>query len=189
MKQQADDTLAIRSADAEDFHALTALYQRSVAYNPQGFIQDLSFHGSLVERIPSWRAQGGDVVVAYRGGALVGLAALAPHDVARAELCKLHVDPDRQGQGIGRALCDTLIAGAHRSGFLAIELHVTVTQTRAMALYESLGFVPHRRTLFETVVFGEPVAFDTLHMCLPLSDSAAQIRQPSSRKPVFVSNS
>lgn len=180
--------VTLRSAEPADFQPLTALYQRSVLNNPRGFIQDFSYHGSLVERITAWRERGGDVIVAYFGGVLTGLGALAPHDAGRVELCKLHVDPGHLSRGIGRALCEALIASARRSGFCDLVLHVTVTQERAIGLYESLGFVEHRREPFETVVYGERVVFDTLHMTLPLKDSALESAHPAS-KAAFPGNS
>jgi ribosomal protein S18 acetylase RimI-like enzyme len=180
------NNLTIRSADAADFQPLMALYRRSILDNPRGFIQDLTFHGSLIEHIPGWRKQRGDVIVAYLENVLVGLGALAPLDAARAELCKLHVDADYQGAGVGRAICETLIATARRSGFFALELHVTLTQERAIALYQSLGFVQHQRAAFETVVFGKRAVFDTVFMRLLLSKSVRQHTHSEARADLYL---
>jgi GNAT superfamily N-acetyltransferase len=51
------------------------------------------------------------------------------------------VDPGHCGRGVGRALCEYVIAWARGSGFLAIQFNAVVeTNTRAVRLYESLGF-------------------------------------------------
>ena len=45
------------------------------------------------------------------------------------------------GLGIGRALAEACIECAKRAGYLQLELDVVAENTRAIALYESLGFV------------------------------------------------
>jgi GNAT superfamily N-acetyltransferase len=51
------------------------------------------------------------------------------------------VDPDRSGRGVGRALCEHVIEWARATGFRAIQFNAVVeTNTRAVGLYESLGF-------------------------------------------------
>jgi L-amino acid N-acyltransferase YncA len=51
------------------------------------------------------------------------------------------VDPDRARRGAGRALGEDMIAWARASGFRAIQFNSVVeSNTRAVALWESLGF-------------------------------------------------
>jgi ribosomal protein S18 acetylase RimI-like enzyme len=162
------DTILIRPATDDDTKALCALYCDSVRCNRDGFIQDLSFHGCLIAKTLLWREKGGDMLVAHDSGGLVGMGALAPHDDARVELCKLHVNANRQGRGIGRMLVQSLIALAAERGFPEMTLHVTKTQAAAISLYRSLGFRQSGEELFATTVFGAPVEFPTVHMRLPL---------------------
>jgi ribosomal protein S18 acetylase RimI-like enzyme len=166
--------IKIRSADWEDFGPVCDLYGQSVKSNPKGFIQDLTFHGCLIQKMQHWREIGGDMLVAIAGGGLVGFGALAPEEGGRAELCKLHVDSKWQGQGIGRLLATGLISHACKAGFSAIELHVTATQTAAIALYRHLGFRETGRKLFTTSVFGEPVLFDTIYMSFAVTGDNSQ---------------
>jgi N-acetylglutamate synthase-like GNAT family acetyltransferase len=84
---------------------------------------------------------------------VVGVGGLAPQNARSAELCKLHVDPGWQRQGVGRLIAIELVERARRAGFREVELHVTATQTAAIALYCSLGFREMSRKLFTTVVF------------------------------------
>ena len=167
-RSTATSSVAICSAGANDFDQLCELYRRSVGCNPHGFIQDLAFHGGLAEKISSWRKAGGDFLVAIGRDKVVGLGGLAPQTARSAELCKLHVDPRWQRRGIGRLIAIDLVERARRAGFSEIELHVTVTQTAAIALYLSLGFRETSRKLFTTVVFGAVVSFDTIYMTLIL---------------------
>jgi ribosomal protein S18 acetylase RimI-like enzyme len=170
--------IIIRSADYEDFGPVCDLYCQSVKSNPKGFIQDLNFHGCLIQKMQHWREVGGDMLVAITGGGLVGFGALAPQEEGRAELCKLHVDSKWQGRGIGRLLTTGLISHACRAGFSAVELHVTATQTAAIALYRHLGFRETGRNLFTASVFGEPVSFDTLYMSFAVTEDNNQSLRP-----------
>jgi ribosomal protein S18 acetylase RimI-like enzyme len=158
----------IRGAAEEDFAPLCALYCQSVRCNPHGFIQDLNYHGCLIAKTRAWRKRGGDMLVGTHGGTLIAMGGLAPHDDGSIELCKLHVDAAWQGRGIGRLLTGRLIALAHARGFAEIKLHVTTTQTAALKLYDSIGFRRVKQATFETTIAGEPVAFDTLYMYLPI---------------------
>jgi len=54
----------------------------------------------------------------------------------------LMVAKQARGAGIGRALATDMIAWARRNGFAAIQFNAVVdTNTNAIHLYESLGFV------------------------------------------------
>jgi ribosomal protein S18 acetylase RimI-like enzyme len=162
--------LIIRPAASEDFDLVRDLYHRSIASNQKGFIQDPAFHGCLIEKMQHWRRAGGEMLVAVAGGGLTGFGGLAPQEGGRAELCKLHVDSKWQGQGIGRLLATGLIRHAFKTGFSEIELHVTATQTAAIALYRRLGFRETQRNLFTTRVFGEPVSFETVYMSFAITE-------------------
>jgi ribosomal protein S18 acetylase RimI-like enzyme len=165
--------IMIRSAAEENFASLCALYCKSVRCNPQGFIQDLDYHGCLIAKTRTWRARGGEMLVGYDGASLIAMGGLAPCEDGSIELCKLHVDAAWQGRGIGRLLTERLIAVARARGFAEIKLHVTATQTAALALYRSIGFRPLKRAIFEATISGEPVSFDTLYMYLPIRSADA----------------
>jgi ribosomal protein S18 acetylase RimI-like enzyme len=160
--------VTIRSAVPDDFEPLYALYRDSIKCNPRGFIQDLTFHGCLIDKIFTWQRGGGDFVVASCGSKLVGLGGLAPQNPRSAELCKLHVDSQWQGRGIGRLIAVELVECARRVDFSEVELHVTATQTAAIALYRGLDFQQINRKLFTATAFGAHVSFDTIYMSLAL---------------------
>ena len=160
--------IIIRPATDEDFAPLCVLYCQSVKCNPNGFIQDLSYHGCLIAKTREWRKGGGDMLVARDGDTVIAMGGLAPDEGGSLELCKLHVDPAWQGRGLGRMLTERLIELAGTRGFADIKLHVTATQKPAIGLYRSMGFRPVKKEVFRTTVFGAPASFDTLHMHLPI---------------------
>lgn len=173
--------IVIRSANEDDFESLCALYCKSVRCNPDGFIQDLNYHGCLIAKARLWRAAGGEMLVGYTDDKLIALGGLSPETETRVELCKLHVDPELQGRGIGRLMTERLIGVARSRGFAEIVLHVTATQKAAINLYNSIGFRPVDRKVFRTSVYDEPVSFDTLYMHLPISEA---MTMPSNRHDV-----
>jgi ribosomal protein S18 acetylase RimI-like enzyme len=169
--------LVIRSALEADFAPLCSLYCQSIRCNRDGFIQDLEFHGCLRAKTRDWRASGGDMMVALDEGKLVAMGALAPESESSVELCKLHVQQHCQGQGVGRAMSERLIALAQERGFGEVTLHVTTTQQAAIKLYHGIGFKQVKQAVFETTVFGAPVAFDTLYMSLPIAGAPTGAQQ------------
>lgn len=118
----------------------------------------------------------GEVFVAERGDAIVGVVALLPpltsaarciehtrvcridrtaRAVARAEeaeLARLAVAADARGAGIGRTLAELCGERARAAGWEAIALWSRPYQHEAHRLYESLGYerAPERDTVDET---------------------------------------
>jgi GNAT superfamily N-acetyltransferase len=175
--------IIIRSASPEDFDPVCGLYCRSIKSNPKGFIQDMGFHGCLIQKTRHWREAGGDLLVAIAAEGLVGIGGLAPLEGGRAELCKLHVDSEWQGRGIGRLLTTGLISHARNARFSEIELHVTVTQTAAIALYRRLGFRETGRNLFIASVFGQQVLFDTIYMSFTIKGAESSVSAAVAARP------
>jgi GNAT superfamily N-acetyltransferase len=82
--------------------------------------------------------------VAVDAGAVLGSANMYPnHDGPGSHVASgnFMVDPSRWGGGVGRALAEDMLDWAGRQGFRAIQFNaVAATNTRAIALYRSLGF-------------------------------------------------
>jgi len=72
-------------------------------------------------------------------GALTG-AALGTFDGRRANLWHLAVAPERQGEGIGRALMAALEAIWRRDGVVKITFSVLETNRAVLGFYEALGY-------------------------------------------------
>lgn len=86
------------------------------------------------------------VLVAERGGRMVGSAGLHPAGAAlrrrHVAVLGISVAAEAQGQGVGRQLMQALCDYAdHWAQILRIELTVFVDNERAIRLYRSLGFV------------------------------------------------
>ena len=85
------------------------------------------------------------VTVAADGNLILGTAnmyANRPGPGSHVASGSLMVAKQARGKGVGRALTTDMISWARRSGFAAIQLNAVVdTNTAAVLLYESLGFV------------------------------------------------
>lgn len=72
------------------------------------------------------------VVVGYVGSQTV---------LDASDMMNLAVSPDYRRQGIGQALLNALVSHLQQNKVIALLLEVRVSNTPAIALYESLGFV------------------------------------------------
>ena len=79
---------------------------------------------------------------AWVGEQLAGVLSIGPDDEP-GQLCitGLVVRPDRQRAGVGRALLEDALA---RGQGMAFAVSTAAGNTPALALYQSLGFVPYR---------------------------------------------
>jgi GNAT superfamily N-acetyltransferase len=75
----------------------------------------------------------------------VGCVALRPLDETTAEVKRMFVDEAWRGRGVGRALMETLVAGARERGYRTLRLGTLDDMKVAQRLYESLGFRPIAR--------------------------------------------
>ena len=83
--------------------------------------------------------------VALRDGVILGTAKCGPNRPARGShvsTASFMVSADARGSGVGRALCETVIAWAKERGYHAMQFNAVVsTNVHAIELYRKLGFV------------------------------------------------
>lgn len=83
-------------------------------------------------------------------GAVIGAAALKLYSLELGELAALAVRVDRQGAGIGRALCSAIVADARELG-----LQEVFALTRQPLFFARLGFSPADREHFPLKVWAD----------------------------------
>jgi L-amino acid N-acyltransferase YncA len=83
-------------------------------------------------------------VVALRDGVILGTARFGPNRPARGShvaTASFMVSRETRGSGIGRALCEYVIATTKEQGYAAMQFNAVVsTNIHAIALYRQLGF-------------------------------------------------
>jgi ribosomal protein S18 acetylase RimI-like enzyme len=109
---------------------------------------------AMLHAISQGRA-GDEVLIANRGGAIVGVLHMMvasdfygrPH----AHISVLSVSKAAEGTGVGRALIAHAEAWTRRRGLSLLTLNVFSTNTRARRLYEHAGFTPETLKYSKTV--------------------------------------
>jgi GNAT superfamily N-acetyltransferase len=98
------------------------------------------------ERMPGpYVAPRGGLWLAASDDTGIGCVALRPLDANAAEVKRMFVDPAWRGRGVGRALMETVIAGARERGYPILRLGTLHDMNAAQELYRSLGFTPIER--------------------------------------------
>ena len=156
--------LNVANAATKDLGVLSDLYTFSIKCNPSGFVQDISFHGSLEMIIFDLKSHGGDFLVGKLHNRIIAMGGLRKVSEKRVELCKLHVHPKFHGYGYGKEMTNRLIRRAEELSFEEMELHVTNTQKAALGLYRSLGFYETDQKVYYLDLQGEKKSFDTVYM-------------------------
>ncbi len=140
-------TVTIRQAIIEDARCIVEA-EREIAQEP-GYLcsQPSELSEENVKR--TIEAAQGIYLVAEKEGHLVGHAFLkALHLQSLRHVAQLHivVHKGHQAQGIGTRLMEKLIEWAKQSGTVEkIELNVRASNTRAIALYQKMGFFEEGR--------------------------------------------
>ena len=99
--------------------------------------------------VPAWKEWDaahlpGHRLVVVGAGGVVGWAALSP---VSARACyagvaedSVYVVPGRQGQGVGRALLEELVARSERAGLWTLQTSIFPENDASLALHEKCGF-------------------------------------------------
>jgi RimJ/RimL family protein N-acetyltransferase len=156
--------LHLRALDENDLDAYKALRDHALAHHEEAFTSDAAAEAARTAQ--SYRSRlgcdgsgdGGFTLGAWRGDRLVGAISCErdPRSKVRhiGHVIGSMVANDQQGQGVGRALLDALIARAGADDELhQLTLSVTVGNTAAVRLYESAGFT-HYGTLPRAIRVG-----------------------------------
>ncbi|HEX6752659.1 MAG TPA: GNAT family N-acetyltransferase [Solirubrobacterales bacterium] len=96
---------------------------------------------------------GGEFLLAFDGGALVGMGGLLRRSSEEAEITRMRVRPDRQRRGLGRRILAALEGRAGELGFERVRLDTTEEQAAARKLYERAGYREVGRRTTDRFVF------------------------------------
>ena len=136
--------MAPRLAHMEDTDAVTALTRRAYAK----YVDPLGFEPKpMVTDHEGW-IRNGHVWVLGDPGAVYGSIVLLPDDEALM-VYSIAIDPDRQGEGHGRALMGFAEDHARSLGLSRMMLFTNEKMTDNIALYERLGYEQYGRQQHE----------------------------------------
>ena len=100
------------------------------------------FEGQLAEFHAHFGPPHGECMLARMDGAPVGVVMLKPYGPGVCELNRMYVAPVARGHGVGRGLCEGLIARARALGYREMRLDALNERVEAVPLYRKLGFLP-----------------------------------------------
>jgi GNAT superfamily N-acetyltransferase len=144
--------LRIRRYAPEDHAPVFALHQECLAQvglRPgDGVYYDDDF--ARVEEI--YLHAGGEFLVGEVQGAVAAIGGLRRVDSGTAEMVRLRVRPDQQGQGYGAAIVTVLEERAVELGYRTLQADTTVKQPVALELYRSSDWQEINRKVTGTTV-------------------------------------
>ena len=139
----SDTALEIRPITESDWDRVFEIFRATVAKGdtyayPEGLTSEEA-RSLWVEGAP------GETVVAERDGVILGTAKFGPNRPARGShvsTASFMVSADARGSGVGRAMCEFVIARARAQGYDAMQFNAVVsTNVHAIELYRKLGFI------------------------------------------------
>ncbi len=135
----------LRAATLSDIAAITAIYAPAVVSGTASFELEPPSEDEMRKRFEAVTGGGFPYLVAERDGVVVGYGyanAFRPRPAYRFSVeNSVYVAPGHQGQGVGRALLQALIAASAAQGFRQMIAVIGDSGQRAsIGLHRSLGF-------------------------------------------------
>lgn len=138
-----DGPMLIRDATPEDWPAIWPLLHAIVAAG-ETYSYDQELGEDDARAIWLLAAPGRTVVAVDPDGSVLGTAKMNPNQggpAAHVASASFMVEPGQAGRGVGRALGEHALEWARSEGYRAMQFNAVVeTNTRAVALWRSLGF-------------------------------------------------
>jgi ribosomal protein S18 acetylase RimI-like enzyme len=130
----------IRQLEARDVAAVDRFLERIPEGDRTFFKEDVDDQ----EVRAAWFRPGTARILAVDGDTVVGYVAVVQLQGWSSHVGEVRVivDPDRRGDGIGRALARRAVLEALKLGLTKMVIEVVADQEPAIAMFRSLGFVP-----------------------------------------------
>ena len=126
----------LRQLQPSDIDALIELWQRAgLPFKPEGRDTPTAIADQLAQPMAIYLG-------AFQDGALIG-AVLGTHDGRKGWINRLAVDPERRGQGVGRALVERVEARLRAQGIEIVAALVEAWNETSLEVFDALGYVRH----------------------------------------------
>ena len=141
--------LAITAIEDADVSAVVALWERCGLTRPWN---DPAADIALARKGPN------STILVGREDERIVASAMVGHEGHRGWVYYVAVDPDRRGQGLGRAIMNAAEDWLRQAGIAKLQLLVRRENTRAGAFYQSLGFEESTSVIFAKWLDGREAA-------------------------------
>lgn len=132
--------LRIRRYTPADNATVFALHQECLAQVGLRAGDGVYYDDDFARVEETYLQAGGEFLVGETGGSIAAIGGLRRVDDLVAEMVRLRVRPDQQGQGYGAAVVAVLEERAVELGYQVLRADTTVKQPVAMELYRSSGW-------------------------------------------------
>jgi ribosomal protein S18 acetylase RimI-like enzyme len=137
------EKIRFRQYQSDDIEQVKQLHESALRAT-NAFAESGKWDSDLDDVRANYIDNGGNFLVGLLADEIVAMGAFRRISDTTAELKRMRVRPDLQGQGIGRGLLAILEADVKLKGYSEVELDTTVNQVAAIRLYESNGYTELR---------------------------------------------
>jgi GNAT superfamily N-acetyltransferase len=139
---RSDADVAAAAELARGFFAYMRATYPERAATIDAYLVAQDFEGQLADFRSHFNPPRGECLLARLDGIPAGLVMLKPYGPGVCELNRMYVARAARGRGLGRALCEGLLARARDLGYREVRLDALSERVDALPLYRKLGFGP-----------------------------------------------
>lgn len=136
----AQPRLSLRTATQRDRQAIYELHVAPLRAIPGAYKGEGPWDDDLSDIDGVYLNENGEFVLGELDGEIVAMGAFKPACDGYAEIKRMRVAINRQGQGLGRQIYEHLEQAARQRGYKGFVLETSVHQAQAQAFYEAHGF-------------------------------------------------
>jgi putative acetyltransferase len=141
----------IKPANFPDDHEHVIAILREYVASPSVSLAFQNYEAEFAALPGKYAAPEGCLLLAWKGQAVVGCAALRRIDETTCEMKRVYVRPEARGESLGRRLIERILDEARAAGYSRICLDVLPEFAAAQRIYESLGFQASAPVTFNPV--------------------------------------
>jgi L-amino acid N-acyltransferase len=140
----SNGAVTVRDADAGDLDAIFAIYNEEVMHGTATFDTEPRVRGVDDGWLTDRDERRHPVLVAVRGGAVVGWGSLSPWSsrggYARTAEASVYVHAEHRGRGVGRLLLAALVERGRAAGLGVLIARIAGANAASVGLFERGGF-------------------------------------------------
>lgn len=150
------DSLTVRRYRESDAEDVWVVHERALRASPIEFVEDAPDDKDLTEITAHYLHEGGEFLVGVVDGTVVATGGFLPENGESAEILRMRVHPDHQGQGYGERILQSLERRARDRGYTVLVLYTNAQLRAARQLYEKNGY---EETSRETIHTGDTFVY------------------------------